>query len=130
MSMPKHTTIFVLAVLFTSLAVPALAAGGPTCALASVTPLAPLESAQPLAALGPCTVTRNCNYPPPWSISCTSSGGVCASGPQNNGWVQCDNGPVQYCSPCPQACNIGPDCWDYCESQNPGVGFIASCPNG
>lgn len=63
-----------------------------------------------------CSTTRNCDYGPPHSVSCT--GGVCQSGPDNYGWVQCDGNPRVYCpSPCeangfcnPAACPTDPDC--------------------
>ncbi|HSG41166.1 MAG TPA: hypothetical protein VLE27_16120 [Thermoanaerobaculia bacterium] len=78
-----------------------------------------LESAQPKPSVkSSCNVSRNCAYGPPSSVSCTSANGVCQSGPDNHGWVQCDGNPRIYCpGPCAQngvcysaACPTDPDC--------------------
>jgi hypothetical protein len=63
-----------------------------------------------------CTVTRNCQYGNP--ITCGSTAGSCSSGPDQNGWVQCD-GNITYCPPppicegdgvCNPDCDADPDC--------------------
>lgn len=48
-----------------------------------------------------CTVTRNCAYGNP--ITCGSATGSCSSGPDQNGWVQCD-GNITYCPSSPTFC--------------------------
>lgn len=87
--------------------------------LLGITALFQVESVQskPLVKSS-CTVTRNCDYGPPSSISCTSPNGTCSSGPESYGWVECD-GSRQYCPP-PQICQY-PECTSF-----DGV----SCPTG
>lgn len=59
---------------------------------------------------GSCSVSRNCDYPPPTSISCSSSTGYCSSGPENYGWVECD-GNRTYCpGPCEENGWCNPEC--------------------
>lgn len=66
--------------------------------LLGMTALVPVENARSESIESSCTVTRNCENGPPYSISCTSASGTCSSGPENHGWVECD-GSRQYCPP-------------------------------
>jgi hypothetical protein len=84
-----------------------------------------------------CQVTRNCDYGPPYSVSCTSANGVCQSGPDNFGWVQCDSNPRTYCPPdpcaqngvCNPACPSDPDC-EQCAYPDCTSFDGVSCPTG
>lgn len=72
----------------------------------------------PVFRSGPCSVSRNCDYPPPSSISCSGSS-TCSSGTSGNGFVECD-GSYQFCppppppEPCTGWCGSSVQCWDYC----------------
>lgn len=116
-----------------------LAAGWPSLILAASSPaqLCPLElprdpatvvfqaatSARPYFQPGPCKVSRDCEYPPPASVSCSGTTG-CTSGGDPvhgwHGWVQCDNGPYLACSPPPppqceiDSCTTTAECLDIC----------------
>jgi hypothetical protein len=70
-------------------------------------------------AAGSCMVTRNCDYPPPAQVSCTSLLGNCQIGWD---WVECD-GQRQTCAPPPPPClGLEPKCEDiegsYCKYSN------------
>ena len=100
-------------------------------------PLAPtlevLASNTPLfLASGPCSIDRLCDYPPWPIISCSSSSpsGSCSSGPDNNGWVECD-GQRTYCPPCPLTCTFHGQCNSYCTSNAPsGASVFTACHGG
>lgn len=92
--------------------------------LASNTPL--------FLAAGPCSVNRICDYPPWPTISCSSSSpnGSCTSGPDNNGWVECD-GQRTYCPSCPLTCTAHFHCNSYCTSNAPsGASTLTVCHAG
>lgn len=114
-----------------------MAVGWPSWTLAASSPaqVCPLDlprdpaaivfqaSARPSFQAGPCTVSRDCEYAPPASVSCSGSVG-CSSGsdPVNgwHGWVQCDSGPYLACSPPPppqceiDSCTTTAQCLDIC----------------
>lgn len=61
-----------------------------------------------------CTVSRNCAYPPPATVSCTSDIDDCSEGSDGYGWVECDG--VRYscsgpsCSGSGSYCKTNSDC--------------------
>ncbi|MCP3162126.1 hypothetical protein LZ199_04395 [Myxococcus sp. QH3KD-4-1] len=48
-----------------------------------------------------CQVSRQCTTAP--AVSCSSANGVCSSGAENGGWVECDAARTY----CPPACTCG-----------------------
>jgi|GEM_PF-2353960 len=83
-----------------------------------------------------CTVSRNCAYPPPATISCSTEFGTCSQGSDGFGWVECD-GHRTYCSG-PSCSGTGAYCKSNsdCSSPNPctcGQGFCSNyscfCPS-
>src|SRR6187549_187207 len=88
------------------------AAPGSFCAAASQPGQAPAfdpsrlgSPEKPIAMTGPCSVSRNCDHPPPYSISCSGaySNSTCSSGADGYGWVLCD-GNYTECPPPPPTC--------------------------
>ena len=56
-------------------------------------------------ALLSCDVFRDCAGGT--RVSCSSADGVCNSGPDSGGWVQCDANPRIYCPAVPPPCTCG-----------------------
>jgi hypothetical protein len=90
---------------------------------ADATPTTDVQAPVPASIPPPingCHVTRNCAYPPPSSISCSSvfvHG--CSQGSDGYGWVECD-GLRTYCSG-PFCTGAGTACFKDSDCYYPGV---------
>jgi hypothetical protein len=90
----------------------------------------PVETTDGPPRLDYCTVSRNCAYPPPSSISCTSYLNDCDEGSEGYGWVECD-GQRTYCSG-PSCGGTGTPCSKDSHCYTPGVCTCGAgvCTNG